>query len=215
MKTFYLGSFPPPYGGVTVKNEYLFQSLHERMGEHIEKIDTQAVKRNPALIFLACCKWFTHPKKRMIVATAGTQRRRITLFLNRFQPSMLGRTILMVMGGNFAETIADDAAYCRALQKYRKIYVETRGMAAKLHALGILNTAIFPNCRKRPDTTLAIRLNMDQKLKCVFFSQVSLEKGIDIVLEAAKKLTNVCFDIWGGVLSFLSTDGSGHCLSTD
>lgn len=215
MKIFYLGSFPPPYGGVTVKNEYLFQSLYERIGERIEKIDTQAIKRNPVLIFRACCKWLIHPKKRMIVATAGTQRRRITLFLNRFQPSMLSKATLMVMGGNFAETIADDAIYCCALQKYRKIYVETPGMVAKLHALGISNTAIFPNCRKRPDTTFAIRPNEDQKLKCVFFSQVSLEKGIDIVLEAAKKLTNVRFDIWGGGTAILSTDGSGRCLSTD
>lgn len=200
MSIYYVGSFPPPYGGVTVKNEYLFQALCERIEERIERINTQAIKRKPMLLFPACVKLLKHPNKRLIIATAGTQRRHITMAISRFQPALLSKAILMVMGGNFAETIADDAAYCRALKKYRKIYVETQGMIEKLRSLGIENTAVFPNCRKRPETVFEVHPNVDQELKCVFFSQVSLEKGIDIVLEAAKLLKNMRFDIWGGYL---------------
>lgn len=168
------------------------------MGDRVDRIDTQAIKRNPALIFPACCKWLIHPKKTLIVATAAKQRRRITLFLNRFLPSMLGKAILMVMGGSFAETIADDAAYCCALQKYRMIYVETQGMAAKLHALGIMNTAIFPNCRKRPERC-AVSYKDSKNLKCVFFSNIQENKGVDNILAAAKDLPNVDFAFYGHI----------------
>lgn len=197
MSILYIGSFPPPYGGVTIKNEYILQALLERTNERIDRIDTQALKRNPALIVPACCKWLSHKNKTLIVATAGIQRRRITMFLNRFQPSTLGASILMVMGGKFAQTIENDALYCSALRKYRKIYVETQGMAAKLRALCISNTAIFPNCRKCPKGIQEIRFNENRQLQCVFFSRVTPDKGVDIVFEAAQRLKDVTFHLYG------------------
>lgn len=215
MTMLYIGSFPRPYGGVTNKNEYLFQALRERMKERIDRIDTQALKRNPALIISAGLKWLSHQNKTLIVGTAAAQRRRITLLLNRFQPALLSRAILMVMGGNFAGTIAHDANYIEALKKYRVIYVETLGMMANLKTLGITNTAIFPNCRKRPEKALEVKPNMDKTLKCVFFSQISQEKGIDIVLEAAARLKNVHFDIWGGGGYCITEDGMRCRFSTD
>lgn len=38
-----------------------------------------------------------------------------------------------------------------------------------------------------------------RKLKCVFFSLVSTDKGVDLVLEAAKSLPNIDFNVYGRI----------------
>ena len=42
-KTLYIGSFPPPYGGVTVKNALLFEAISERVP--LDKLDLMDVSR--------------------------------------------------------------------------------------------------------------------------------------------------------------------------
>lgn len=43
MKTYYLGSFPPPFGGVTTKNLNLYTALSEKI--EIGKVDFSKIKR--------------------------------------------------------------------------------------------------------------------------------------------------------------------------
>lgn len=200
-KIFYLGSFPPPYGGVKIKNKYLFQELQKCIGKDIKKLDTSTIKHNSMLRCYALAKCCSHLKDIWIVGTAAKYRRRITMLLNHYFPFILRKSILIVMGGgNFTQTIREDTAYINALQKYRCIYVETSSMKMVLHSVNITHTSIYPNCRKRPDTMLKIHSNVNGSFKCVFFSQISIEKGIDIVLEAARRLSSVKFDIWGGTI---------------
>lgn len=40
---FYIGRFPPPYGGVTVKNELLYKKINNKI-RSIKKIDTNNLK---------------------------------------------------------------------------------------------------------------------------------------------------------------------------
>lgn len=195
----YFGSFPPPYGGVTVKNNLLFDNLKELLGDALIKVDTQQAKKNPLLLLRQGALLLLNQKDSFVIATAGTQRRRITLFLNKYNPGALHRSVLIVMGGHFAERIRDDAPYIQALGNYRRIFVETEAMIRELQNLGLKNAALYPNCRCRPTQTSPVVPNYEKLLRCLFFSLISIDKGADRVLEAARALPHVQFDFYGSV----------------
>lgn len=195
--TYFIGGFPPPYGGVTVKNELLYSMLEDRLGGKLKKLDTQRAKKNPwRLVYQSLLLLMnrTHP---MIIATAGKQRRNITLLLNRFNRRVLNKSCLIVMGGHFAQWVKDDPDYIRGLSQYQTIFVETNEMAREMEALGLGNVAVYPNCRRRPAAPLDVRNSRDQPLHCVFFSLVSRDKGADKVLAAARQMPGVHFDFYG------------------
>lgn len=195
---YYIGGFPPPYGGVTVKNELLFSALAEKMGPNLKKLDTQKAKKNPLLLLAQGLLLLANRRHPLIIATAGPQRKRITLFLNRFNRKVLRKSSMFVMGGHFADRIKDDPAYIAALKEYRRIYVETDGMQQELAPLGFTNVSVYPNCRQHPLRTVAVAPAGDP-LRCVFFSLVSPDKGADTVLSAARQLPDVTFDFYGVV----------------
>lgn len=194
---YYIGGFPPPYGGVTVKNELLFSMLEDRLGSKLKKLDTQRAKKNPLLLAYQSVLLLANRKAPLIVATAGTQRRHITLLLNKCNRRVLNKSCLIVMGGHFARRVKDDPGYIRGLARYRCILVETKEMAREMEALGLTNVAVYPNCRRRPATPAKVASNPDQPLRCVFFSLISRDKGADRVLSAARQLPDVQFDFYG------------------
>jgi glycosyltransferase involved in cell wall biosynthesis len=102
------------------------------------------------------------------------------------------------MGGQFGNIIAVDRAYQKWVKQYKMLYVETQGMKKTLNSVGVNNVSVFPNCRVRPSADIAVRPR-SKTLKCVCFSMIYPEKGIDIALEAATRLPKVSFDFWGPV----------------
>lgn len=194
---YYFGAFPPPYGGVTVKNELLFSELHKICGDKLIKLDTQQAKKNPIIMVFQGLMLLLNRKNPILVATAAKQRRKITIFLNRFNRHVLEKSCLIVMGGHFAERIKGDDAYINALSRYGCIYLETQRMVQDMQELGLQNVKIYPNCRKRPAEKLETGSRGEMPLRCVFFSLISLDKGADIALEAAKQIPGVQFDFYG------------------
>ena len=171
------------------------------MGNRIRKLDSQKAKRNPLYLMAQGLLLLTNRKHPFVIATAGPQRRKITMFLNRFNRPILKKSALIVMGGFFANRIKDDFAYQDALKQYRTIYVETNMMLDELTQLGFDNVAVYPNCRKRPVTEMTVASSPDhsQPLRCLFFSLVSPDKGADLILEAAKGMPDVQFDFYGEI----------------
>lgn len=196
---YYIGGFPPPYGGVTVKNELLFSELQNRLGNQIIKLDTQRAKRNPFRFVVQGIVMLLNRKAPVIVATAGKQRRNITLLLYSLNRNVLKKSYLVVMGGHFAHRIKDDPVYIRSLGRYRCIFVETKGMAQEMKKLGLGNVAVYPNCRKRSELKMKVRDNADGRLRCVFFSLIQKMKGVDTILEAAGQLPEVDFTFYGHI----------------
>jgi glycosyltransferase involved in cell wall biosynthesis len=92
------------------------------------------------------------------------------------------------MGGKSAEIIAKDKNYLKFVANYKKIYVEANGMKKELEDKGLRNVGIFPNCRSLPKNDLNVNEAIDNKIRLVYFSQISEEKGADLVFEAANLL---------------------------
>ena len=194
MNTYYIGSFPPPYGGVTIKNDNLYNALKNEID--IEKIDLSELKRKPFKLF-RLFYIMSGRKNKFVVGVAGKNtRKRFSRLLYILNRNAMNRSILIVMGGTAAGDMAKDKSYGRYVKEFNKIYVETEGMKKTLTDAGICNVEIYPNGRFRPDENIAGG-NSSEKLRCVFFSLICEEKGCNEILDAAKTLTDVDFVFYG------------------
>lgn len=191
---YYVGRFPPPYGGVTVKNDLLFNELNHRM--NIKKIDTNQLKIKNIKQCYDFGKILLNNKNRFIIGLSKKWRLIITAFLYYLNPTALRDSLLIVMGGQFAQEVTESHYKQKWFSCYRRLYVETEGMIKKLKSVGFENVDLLPNCRPMPKEIVKINRN-SERLQCVFFSMIYPEKGVDIILDAAKNLNSVDFNFWG------------------
>lgn len=150
-KTLYIGSFPPPYGGVTVKNALLFEAISERVP--LEKLDLMDVKRRDFRAIKSFVKAVAGRDGVLIIGVSGDLRKRITDFMYRFNRPKMRRSLLFVMGGR----VPDDVAYIEKLGCYKRVFVETESMRKAFEAAGAQNVSVYPNCRKRPVVPCQVR----------------------------------------------------------
>lgn len=192
MKVYYLGQFPPPYGGVTVKNALLAEALADCVP--VEKIgfrDVSAVKIVRLLVT---------SKDGIFMLGFGNARiqRALLCLLSIVRPSVLSRCYLMAMGGLLPSHLSYDSAYKKACAKLGHIYVETKTMCNAARNLGLDNVSIYPNCRNRP-TASVLPHKAGSVLKCVSFSLIGHAKGADVILDCAERLAGVEFYFYGRV----------------
>ena len=191
---YYFGGFPPPYGGVTIKNKLLTEYLEKHIP--LKKLDTLKAKKNPFRLLSQTAKLVFCRKGTVVVATSSASRRRITMLLARLNPARLKKAVLMVMGGRLAEELPGDEAFEDALKQYRQLFVETESLRQKLLARNFTNVSVYPNCRV-DNRVESIRPTEGSGLKCCFFSLISPEKGVDTVLEAAARLPGITVELYG------------------
>lgn len=195
MKYVYMGSFPPPYGGVTVKNENLYKLLSKHI--NVRKVDFSRVKRKKLLELLKLIFYIIQDNTMIVGVTGRKTKKRFTKILYKFSKKSMRRSIVMVMGGTAADDIASDPVYRKHMSCYKQIFVETAHMKKKMEASGLDNVSIYPNGRFKPAIFPTIRES--DNVKCVFFSLINEMKGVDIILDTAEKMKNVTFDFWGHV----------------
>ena len=192
MGVYYLGQFPPPYGGVTVKNALLFKSLAGRIPiKKLEFRDESSVKILLLLLTSRTDYFFLG---------FGNERlqRGLVCLLARVRPSVLKRCSLIAMGGMLPNRLLKDKRYENACSKLKQIYVETISMADRMAELGFCNVTVYPNCRERPPKAQLSKVTK-LPLKCVSFSLISQEKGADVILGAAERLQDVEFHFYGRI----------------
>lgn len=186
MKYFYIGPTPPPYGGVTIKNLLLFEELKKNMQiEHVNfGFDKNKVFKNTHRFIYAILS-----KNNVLVIGIGSNKalnlfNKVFIFLNK---NAMKRSVLIMMGGTAANFFTLKINRKQEIKHYSHIYVETNGMKNILNKAGVNNVSLFPNCRHKPLLQITEKSNVTQ-LKCLYFSQISYEKGADIAVEALKKL---------------------------
>ena len=196
MTVYYIGSFPPIYGGVTIKNKNLYEALEGKL--NIRRIDMNRVKRGDIKEILRFA-WAMMTGKQYVVGLAGQKnRRQFTKLMYRFKRKAMARSVLMVMGGLVDDVIEAGPDFVKMFNGYKKTYVELPGMQKKLQCAGVTNCAIYPNGRPRPGDLPAISMGAGP-LKCVFFSIIQPEKGVDLILQAAKELPHMQFHFYGEI----------------
>lgn len=204
MSLYYLGAFPPEYGGVTIKNRNLYQALSEYI--EVKKIDFNNIKNKNLREMFRFFKAVICKKNYFVVGISGRKNRRmLTTFLYKINRTAMEKSVLMVMGGALAEDVEQNTEYLSMLKTYRRVYVETESLRQKLVKKGLNNAELYPNCRFRLDKEVEIS-SVENKIKCVFFSLIQPEKGVDFILEVAKQLTNIDFHFYGDVVNTYKED---------
>ena len=201
MALVYIGAFPPGYGGVTVKNLNLYTAIKRHT--EIDKVDLNIIKRGNVKEAFRLLLSLLDRRNRFVIGVSGKKtRKRFCGLLYHINKKSMRKSILIVMGGTASKDMASDKQYRKYVRCYQTIYVETNGMLNELKAAGLENGAIYPNCRFRPDKfNISVLSNTDSEkpLKCVFFSLIQEEKGVNIILKAAKKLPVVEFYFYGSI----------------
>lgn len=201
MSLVYIGAFPPGYGGVTVKNLNLYTAIKRHT--EIDKIDLSIIKRGNVKDAFRLILSLLDCRNRFVIGVSGRKtRKRFCGLLYLVNRRSMRRSILIVMGGTASRDMANDKQYQKYVRCYQTIYVETKGMLDELSAAGLENGAIYPNCRFKPDKfriSVTSNINSEMPLKCVFFSFIQEEKGVDIILKAAQKLPEIGFYFYGSI----------------
>jgi len=195
---YYCGGFPPPYGGVTVKNELLFEMLKEALDDNeIEVLSTDGLgkKLRNTIRFL---RKFTFTKGKFILAVSDKKRTALIWYMNFLGRNAMKDSIIIVMGGSYGDTLLKNKMLAKMTAQFKMAYVETKEMYNKFIQAGVRNVAIYPNCRKRPANEFSAENNNDV-LQTVFFSRISRMKGVDTILSAAEEMNNCMFHFYGPI----------------
>ncbi|WP_081640984.1 glycosyltransferase family 4 protein [Butyrivibrio sp. XPD2006] len=193
-KSYYIGSFPPPYGGVSIKNALLYEAISKSVS--LEKIVSE---KRMILYVKTLGKLFRRDSKYVIgVSSRSGKSGLISTLLYRFNRNSMNQSIYFMMGGTEADEISFSKKKLKVYENYKRVYVETDSMKRKLVNAGMTNVEVYPNCRKKASFINDIKKS-DDRLKCVFLSSIQKEKGIEIVIDTAKELSEVEFYIYGNV----------------
>lgn len=193
---YYVGRFAPPYGGVTIKNELLYKNLSKNI--LIQKIDTNKINIKNIRECVHFLRRVLSKEDKLIFGVSGKWRYLLSKIIHTVNKDLLRRSLLIVMGGSFADTVIYDKRYLEWLKCYKKIYVETNSMKSILEKYGLHNVGVYPNCRQKPEKNMSIH-SKSGNLKCIFFSMIYPEKGVDLIIEAAAQLPDIDFDFWGDI----------------
>lgn len=203
----FICELPPPYGGVTVKNKLLYELISQK--EDIVIIDLMECKRSIRKIpytLLKCIKeWKTADN--IIYGIGTSERLKLLLQIQKLLSKSLFKTSVIAMGGVFDKSVLKDKFLKVEGRKLKGIWVETNGMKKNLNHYGFENVHIFPNPKTGKGSCLPRKLNVSDKLRVVYFSQISREKGVEDIFktitlleESYKKNNSIIFDFYGHVV---------------
>lgn len=159
-KLTYIGSFPPPYGGVTVKNALLYKHLSACLD--IEKIDLSKVKKLEPKQLYSLVQTLVSRDGAIVLGVSADWRYRLTNYLYRFNRRKMNRSFLFVMGGK----IPDDKSYVDKMNGFKHVYVETESMRKGFEEMGAWNVSVYPNCRERPAVPVKIKPSGGGSIAC-------------------------------------------------
>lgn len=196
----YIGAFPPRYGGVTVKNENLYIALKKDV--EIKKVDLNLVKCGNIREIIRFIVALINRKNQFVIGVSARSIKRFCFILYHINRTSMKSSLLIIMGGTMSKKMFEDKKYRKYVRTFKAVYVETQGMMEDLQRAGLTNGAIYPNCRFRPTSywiDKKLKRKNRERLKCVFFSMIQREKGVDIILEAAEMLPDIEFIFYGNI----------------
>lgn len=188
----FIGSFPPPYGGVTIKNDLLVRRL-------IPFFQVVIPPRNDRIASIVAIIWSLFSRKSLLVGISSVRGKSllITKLLFYFNRRTMKKSLYFMMGGTEAKRISQDKEQIRMYSSYKRVFVETRIMQKQLTEVGMTNVSVYPNCREN----IVVKSNnvVKKQFRCVYFSLISINKGADFALRAAENNPDLLFDFYGEI----------------
>lgn len=198
-KTVYIGEFPPPFGGVTVKNALLRNEVYnECNGEFFNLYDC---KKNPLKLFkMIKLIWFAKRKKAaLVLGIAYNIRLEIALKMIRLigGKKLVNRCVIFMMGSSLPGYCMDKPRYVKLLNQVKCILTESHKLEEELDDVGIRKVSFFPNCRLIKEEFLPKKRNTKEPLRMVFFSKICIGKGVTTLFQVVNQLekSDISFQI--------------------
>lgn len=197
----YIGEFPSPYNGVSVKNSLLYSEIFLAKG--VKKLDIAECKRSPWKIPFVGIKLLIGVlfADHVLIGVGTDGRRKFIMTLRRLLRGRAGmkRTVMVSMGGRLHLVASKDRKLYKQLSQIGSILVETNGIAEGLRSSGLSNVFVIPNCRTL-DGAIAPN-QVGENVKFVYFSVVCAEKGMDEVISAVEEIkSGYTIDIYGEIV---------------
>lgn len=209
----FIGEFPPPYGGVTIKDEMLLADVFDGLDPAV--FDLYDFKRRPWIFPALCLRLAREVKLADHIALGLGDNARLSKMLcviaflrgERF----LRDVTAFMMGRTLTTYLAERPGEVGRFQQCGHIYAESRTLVVEFEELGVRCASYLPNFRKG-DRACAPR-PVGDVVRFVYFAQVRPEKGIETLADACARLDSAglsgrySVDVYGSVL-----DGYGDAF---
>jgi len=203
----FIGPFPLPFSGTTVKNSILLKGLKN----NVDSIDVVSTTKNNYIVFYKLVKTF-FSKNRYIVISVSAGGRRVLLpyaFLSKLL--FKKQVVLLPCGGTLADELREMKEgklklYTIFYNSLEQVFVETNTMKDRLkRIIPLARISVMYNFKPRPEKPPFRKSN--EAVRIVFLSRLSRAKGVFVLLEAFKELKkknlDITLDYYG---DFLMTD---------
>lgn len=205
-KLLFIGEFPPPYGGVTIKDEMLLADVFDGLDPAV--FDLYDFKRKPWIFPALCLRLAREVKLADHIALGLGDNARLSKMLcviaflrgERF----LRDVTAFMMGRTLTTYLAERPGEVGRFQQCGHVYAESRTLVAEFEELGVRCASYLPNFRKG-DRACAPR-PVGDVVRFVYFAQVRPEKGIETLADACARLDSAglsgrySVDVYGSVL---------------
>lgn len=193
---------PKEYGGELSKNKLIISRLRE-LDCDVRVVDTFGAHRRPYRILPLILALMTHRQSPIIISTNFSNVKTISRWIRKISPRR--RIIFWAIGGRLARQIQDGTYTLKDISVFDVIIVESKEMFESLQSSGCKNVFHMPNFKDltySPDCR-SKHIGDEDTLRCVFFSRIDTPKGVDIILETAKRRSlsdnRVTIDFYGEI----------------
>lgn len=199
--SYYLGRFPKPYGGVTVKNELLYSELSKKI--KLDRFDTSILKKKQIWGYISLIYFILkHKNESGFIGVSSKSLIKLIKIINIISIKTLRMLSIFIMGGNIQKIITERDI--EILSKTKNIYVESDKIKRDLIKKGFNNVSVIPNCRKTPKNDYKKEFSLkDEHINLIFISNICKEKGVEYLIKVCKVLENknikYNFDFYGEI----------------
>lgn len=190
----YIGEFPPPYGGVTIKNSLLACEVFADC--ELDIIDLYRFKREKVRAPLLTISLIMAIKKANGICVGVGHPYRMCMIFRLVKwlrgEAFLSNISVFMMGASTPAYLQEHPSFISDVGKGRCIFVESKELISQFRELGCTNARYLPNFRKG-DKARRPR-PVGDVVHFVYFAQVRPEKGFDTLIEAVKKLNEAGFE---------------------
>ncbi|MEG2908010.1 MAG: glycosyltransferase [Erysipelotrichaceae bacterium] len=212
----FIGEFPPPYGGVTIKCNNLIRDVFINTKE-LKIVNLFECKRNKIKLFNLINNIVKAKKHNwnIIIATDSENMVYLLKIIKIICGTLfLKKVSVFMMGGTFQNVTEKKVAIKNLISKCRVIYTESETINLDFFKQGISNAAYFPNAKSIANSlNPKYRKKNNKKFRCVFFSQISTQKGVRELMKmntmfTYKEKEDITIDFYGHIVKEIEADFS-------
>jgi len=202
-----IGAFPGKknkLGGETIKNQAIYNYIKQR-DFPCTIINTENWRDKKLVLGIEIIKKVILSPKTTVILSAANTGARYFLILHR-RLHLKNPIFYWAIGGTLGIEAQNNEHLKDLLKQCKQVFLETSGMQKQLVNLDLHNVQVLPNFRTFFKKQLLIDKTIQHRIKRgLFLSRVCEEKGIELAVEAIKRINcqfikdKLIFDIYGPI----------------